>query len=86
TINRSSLDTPEEAGDINEWIGFSINDNKEGNIGLIESIEELPGQILAGVIFQDRAIQIPLAEELILDIDLDNKIIFMDLPEGILIL
>lgn len=86
TINRSSLDTPEEADDINEWIGFTIKDTKEGNIGLIETIEELPGQILAGVHFQDRMIQIPLVEDLILDIDLEHKIISMDLPEGILVL
>ncbi|MEP7324249.1 MAG: hypothetical protein ABI761_20125 [Saprospiraceae bacterium] len=86
TINRSSRDIPEEEGDVNEWIGFSIKDNKEGDIGLIESIEELPGQILAGLHFQDRMIQIPLAEDLILDIDLENKIILMDLPEGILML
>ena len=81
---RSDHDTIEEEGELEDWISFKIIDTIAGEIGEITSIEELPGQVMAMVQYQEKIISIPLVEELILDIDLEKKAILMNLPIGIL--
>jgi valyl-tRNA synthetase len=49
-------------------------DASVGELGLIEDIEELPGQFLIHLTYNSKEIVIPFAEELVLDVDLDNKI------------
>ncbi len=67
-----------------EWIGFTVIDTEAGQIGEIISVKELPGQDLAIVNYLDRTVSIPLAEELIVDIDLDKKVVILNLPYGLL--
>ncbi|MCI5082966.1 MAG: ribosome maturation factor RimM [Saprospiraceae bacterium] len=64
--------------------GFLIKDMEHGDIGLISEVVEYPQQIMAFVELEDREIIIPLNEFFIQDIDLDNNIILMELPDGIL--
>lgn len=66
-----------------ELIGFRIKDKNSGHSGLIESVIELPGQLMASVQFQDKEILIPLAESFIRGMDLQKKILELALPEGI---
>ena len=70
--------------DLGSWIGFKVMDASVGELGLIEDIEELPGQFLIHLTYNGKEIVIPFAEELVLDVDVDNKILTMELPEGIL--
>ncbi len=74
------------AGDpIQAWIGFMIHDVASGKkLGPIEEIIELPTQLTAAVVLNQKEVLIPLHEDLILSIDLENQIVTMDLPEGLI--
>lgn len=84
--NQVTTETPVESAedDLESWIGFTVIDTTQGVLGLIEDIEELPGQFLIHLTYKDKEIAIPFAEELVLDIDVDNKTLTMELPDGIL--
>ncbi len=64
--------------------GFMIQDLNLGPIGKIEAIEEFPQQEMAIVSYKEKEIMIPLNERLIEEIDYEQRIVKMDLPEGIL--
>ena len=72
---------PLEFGHLN---GFVIHDIHEGKIGLIIEIQQFPQQEMAIVIFNDREIMIPLNDNFILDVDSEQKIVNMELPDGLL--
>ena len=64
--------------------GFEIHDETEGFIGEILAIEEYPQQLIALVTYKEKEILLPLTEALILGIDPEERVILMDLPDGIL--
>ena len=65
--------------------GYLICLPDKTKIGTIKEIISNPGQILAFVITPDhKEIYIPLHEDLILSSDKKKKILFMDLPEGLI--
>lgn len=64
--------------------GFRLFDAKDIYIGTIEEVMENPGQIVLRVISDDDGeILVPLHEDLIVETDHANKILTMDLPEGL---
>ena len=72
---------PEGPGDLE---GFRLFDAKDNYIGTIEEVMENPGQIVLRVISDDGGeILVPLHEDLIVETDHANKILTMDLPEGL---
>lgn len=66
------------------FIGFAILDTHLGKIGEIESMLELPGQLLAIVQYQNQEVMIPINEDFILEIKAKKKEIWMQLPDGLL--
>jgi 16S rRNA processing protein RimM len=70
---------------INEkWEDYEIRDEKTGTSFHILRTEEYPQQLMAVVLLDEREILIPLHEQLIMNIDRDQKIISMEIPEGLL--
>lgn len=71
---------------IDDLIGYEIADGeKENVIGKIEMIDETTENMLFIVKTNSgEYIYIPIAEELILEVDCDNAIILMDLPQGLI--
>ena len=67
-----------------KYVNFEIHDKILGKIGIIEEIIEYPQQEMAAIKFQEKEMLIPLNEQLILTIDAENKVIEMDLPDGLL--
>ncbi len=67
-----------------QYINFEIVDKTLGEIGIIEEIIEYPQQEMAALRFQEKEVLIPMNEQLITKIDTENKVIEMDLPEGLL--
>ena len=79
---RELSDNDEEEISWSFLVGFSIIDNESGkNVGTIASIDDNTMNILFEL--EDGTL-IPASEELITDIDKDNKTITIALPEGIL--
>lgn len=70
---------------IHPWINFNIFDNTSNqNIGEINEVREMPAHDMAIATFNNQEVMIPLAEELIESVDYENRIITMNLPQGIL--
>ena len=68
-----------------EVIGFEIKDHNSGeSAGTIESIfENGPNDLFVSSLLGDD-ILIPISDDWIIKVDRDNKVILMDLPEGLL--
>lgn len=67
-----------------ELTGFLLIDNLLGEIGTVESIEELPMQLIFKTTFKERELLIPAAKDFIIEINEKKRIVFLNLPEGIL--
>lgn len=64
--------------------GFIAIDEKEGQLGEILEIQELPQQFIASVQYKNREVLFPLNESTIKGIDLDGGEVYIDLPDGLL--
>ncbi len=66
------------------WVGFTIIDVQKGDIGNIDDILFTGTQWLAKLKIEKKEVLIPLIEQTIQKIDVKNRIIEMELPEGLL--
>lgn len=66
------------------FVGFAVIDEAAGEIGAIVAIEAYPGQTLATVDLEGERRLVPLTADLIRGVDFTKKIVFMNLPEGLL--
>lgn len=66
------------------WIGFNLVDKEKGGIGAIEDVLQTGHQWLAKITYEGREVLVPLIEQMIVDVNVRNKFIRMDLPEGLL--
>lgn len=64
--------------------GFLIIDEELGALGKVEGIEEFPQQEMAMINYHGKKTLIPLNEFIISNIDENEKIIHVKLPEGLL--
>jgi 16S rRNA processing protein RimM len=64
--------------------GFSAVDKTYGLLGEIIEVREYPQQFLATVVFKEKEVLFPLADNLLESIDMDKKILTVNLPEGLL--
>lgn len=67
-----------------DLVGFIADDLQAGDLGEILEVREYPQQFLATVEYQENEVLIPLNEAFIIEIDIDNKKISFDLPDGLL--
>ncbi len=65
-------------------IGYILIDAQLGEIGALESVEELPQQTLLVTTYNGKQVLIPAVEEFIADINDKKKRILLELPEGLL--
>jgi len=73
---------------IDSFIGYIISDNNTNTEYIIDMVDQFPHQLMAKVkpklnMNKDKDIFIPLIEEFIISIEEDKKIIFMQLPDGL---
>ncbi len=64
-------------------VGFEIEDENIGAIGIIDEVIEMPQQEMAVLQIKNKEVLIPLSEGLIVEILEKEKIVKMDLPEGL---
>ncbi len=67
-----------------EVIGYMVHDISEGEIGVIEYINDQTSQHLFVVNKNGKEILIPINDDFILNLDRTNKIINLKLPDGLL--
>ncbi len=66
------------------WIGFNIVDKEKGGLGAIEDVMLTGSQWLAKITYQGKEVLIPLIDQMIIEVNIRNKYIRMDLPEGLI--
>lgn len=69
---------------ITDLKGFIVHDKTYGELGEIIEIHEYPQQYVAVVPYKFREIMFPLTDDFIKEIDEENGIVYMSLPEGLI--
>lgn len=64
--------------------GFRVQEKSYGDLGEILEINEFPQQFIATVMVESVEIMFPIADDFIVEINQDDKILEIDLPEGLL--
>jgi 16S rRNA processing protein RimM len=67
-----------------EIIGFRVIDAKHGEIGVVDDILKRPEQEIIRIIKESKEILVPLTDEMIAKVDKENKILYLDTPEGLI--
>lgn len=68
----------------NDLKGFMVSDETHGELGEIIEVNEYPQQFVATLLYREKEILFPLNEDMIVEIDDEEKIVYVDLPEGLL--
>lgn len=83
-VTRDIFDTVAQPDSQLYYLGFTIVDKKEKELGQIAEIVQLPGQLVARILEADNELLIPLTEQTIEKTDLKKKIIYVHLPDGLI--
>lgn len=70
-----------------EWdyfIGFQVNDKLYGDVGVITAIDETTINVLFQVEKGGKELLIPAVDDFIVDMDHEQKILYVRLPEGLI--
>ena len=67
-----------------EVIGFTIEDENYGKVGVLSRINDSTAQSLFEIERDDVEILIPMNDEFIVKVDRDNKTIIVNTPEGLI--
>ena len=65
-------------------IGFTVIDEQLGELGVINAIQELPSQLIANMMYQNKEVLFPLNDQFVTSINKKSKIINVDLPVWLL--
>jgi len=66
------------------YIGFSLVDKQKGGLGNIEDVMLVGRQWIARMTIEGKEVLIPLAEDMIQEVNVRNKFIRITLPDGLL--
>ena len=80
-----SLDPDADGYYASDFIGFKTFDPDNNELGVIEGIEDSTDNVLFIISRPDgKTLYVPVVDEFITDIDIDNRKIELDLPEGLI--
>jgi|SRR6185436_9578550 len=68
---------------LHEIINFKVIDRTKGEIGIFEKIIDLPHQTVAQIKNGNKEILVPMIPEFIESVNREEKILYLDLPEGL---
>lgn len=66
-----------------ELVDYLLVDEKLGEIGIIDQIDNYSGNIVFTVNFNGKELLVPFNEDFLLEIDKQNKVLKLRLPEGL---
>ena len=64
--------------------GFMLIDQEFGALGTVEKVLDFPMQALLQVMHNGKEVLIPIADEIILKVDKENRVIHIQAPEGLI--
>lgn len=82
--NEYKSEIEQEDVELQYFNGFKLIDAKAGEVGVIIDIDDSTENVLFVVESGDEELLIPMVDEYILSINHQNRMITMDLPEGLL--
>ncbi|PUZ22180.1 16S rRNA processing protein RimM [Chitinophaga costaii] len=65
-------------------LGFMVEDEALGEIGIIDEVIEMPLQVLAKVIYQGKELLLPINEASLIEVLQKDKRVRLRLPEGLI--
>jgi len=74
---------PDELFD-SELMNYLLIDEKLGEIGIIDQVDNYSGNIVITVNFKGKELLVPFNEDLLIDLDKKNRILKLRFPEGLL--
>ena len=82
------VDEDSLVGDItwDNFIGFEVIDEKEGRLGIITNVDDSTINVLLQIDYDGRDLLLPAVEELVRDVDYEQKQMMVSVPEGLLAL
>lgn len=69
--------------DLEALVGFEVFDENHGRLGEVAAVMESPEQVLLQVFRDGNEILIPFTEAFLQGLDMENKSISLDLPDGL---
>ena len=84
--NQIRVSNEDETCSWDYFIGFSLIDEKAGEVGIIAAVDDSTLNTLFIIEKKDEEILVPAAEEIITHIDNAGKKIYVTLPEGLLVI
>ncbi len=66
-----------------EVIGFTVQDQIHGDIGIIEAVNDSASQVLFEVKNGDKELLIPVTDDIVTKVDRDVKTVHVNTPEGL---
>ncbi len=83
-LNQDQIEIVDVVDSANQYIGYMIKDIKYGEIGKVNDVYEFPHQDLLSVSYKSKEVLIPFQEDLINEVNENQKTLIFNLPEGIL--
>ena len=69
---------------VKDLVGYFVEDTQLGELAIINSIEEMPQQTMASMVYQNKEVLFPINEQFVKSIDQAAKKIMVELPDGLL--
>lgn len=66
------------------WIGFNVVDAEKGSLGPLTDVLQTAHQWVGTIQYNGKEVLLPLVEPLLVEVNLRNRYLRMELPEGIL--
>ncbi len=81
---QESIDADADGYPLDFFIGFELRDSDGSRVGEITDVDEQTENAIFVVDHDGSEIMVPATDDLIVEFDVDNKLMVMDLPEGLL--
>ena len=81
---QESLDSDADGFPLDYFIGFELRDSDGQRVGEITDVDEQTENAIFIVDREGAELMVPATDELIVEFDLDKKVMVMDLPHGLL--
>ena len=75
---------PEDEVSPSLLIGYEVIDSKHGSLGKVEHVDDYSGNLVITVIFRDNEVLIPLSDDVVLEMNENNRQLKLACPDGLI--
>lgn len=78
------VDGSDESWDPEEFIGLVVRDEQHGELGEVTAIDGTPKNPVLVILHGEQEVMVPLVEEMIVDLDMEERSMTIRTPEGLI--